>query len=816
MGGRDGGRCSGGRVGWLLFAGLAVYGLALWVWRPATPFEQDEVLFLRALDRYDVAKHAPHPPGYPLYVAVGKVVRWAVGTPESALELVAVAASLATLAGAWLLARRLGAGRPAATLAAAVTATVPTFLFHGSVGFSDIPGTAVALLAAFTLVIALERPSMLPLGAILTAAACAVRPQLVLLLLPLGVAALALASLKRRWGAIAGALAAGVAVSLACWLPAVLVTGPARFRQAILDAGRWAAEHEAGARLPAAPVGSVVRHWLVNPWGDAVMAAVFWLAVAAGAATWWRRGRRRLVAVAAGCSGLYIVAGAFTMEMGEAVRYVLPAVPFLALLAAGTAEARSRTVARISVAGLAAWCVAAAVWIAPLIGLRARKPAPVWECLTWVATHADPARTLIVFDDAFRPHAGYLLGARGFHLEELRPGVTYTCPVPGGSVLFVTRTRPQTGNVLIERNWDVAELKPLSRGLYEHCVVTLQAEGSSVQYTGGFSVTPNGWELAREGAVSLPEGAPVQLAQVRAGNTALLLTPAGSPPVAVPAGGEAFALVPPGAAGAMRLEVAGGGTTRFPGLQLFPVAGDAWRQLAVGGGKRMLVVPSAAHVQGRWSSLWVTDLVLRNTSTAAPVDVTMRWSQRLSFGGGTLTRHAVLAPGMTLLLHDVIATDFHAQGSGAMLLSADGGLVALWATYDRNAPRTLTDPAFLAALDGAQTVRRGAMVLEYRPGAEGVRSNAAFFSPSGSVCEVKIEVKDREGRRTPSGRVVRLPAWAFELLDGERLFGPTAGKLNGAFDIRFEAPRPVYAFVSVVANGSNRTRYEFAGLGEGR
>ncbi|MDD5564037.1 MAG: hypothetical protein PHQ91_10010, partial [Thermoanaerobaculaceae bacterium] len=62
-------RVRGRPLGDRLFGGaLLAYGVALWLFRPLTPFEQDEVLFLKALDRYDVALHSPHPPGYPLFV----------------------------------------------------------------------------------------------------------------------------------------------------------------------------------------------------------------------------------------------------------------------------------------------------------------------------------------------------------------------------------------------------------------------------------------------------------------------------------------------------------------------------------------------------------------------------------------------------------------------------------------------------------------------------------------------------------------------------------------------------------------------------
>ena len=40
-----------------------------------TPWDWDELLFMRALDHFDVASHRPHPPGFPLFIGAAKIVR---------------------------------------------------------------------------------------------------------------------------------------------------------------------------------------------------------------------------------------------------------------------------------------------------------------------------------------------------------------------------------------------------------------------------------------------------------------------------------------------------------------------------------------------------------------------------------------------------------------------------------------------------------------------------------------------------------------------------------------------------------------------
>ena len=55
---------------------------------PASLEDLDSINFALGLRHFDVAQHQPHPPGYPLYIALGKVAHAVVQSEARALSLV--------------------------------------------------------------------------------------------------------------------------------------------------------------------------------------------------------------------------------------------------------------------------------------------------------------------------------------------------------------------------------------------------------------------------------------------------------------------------------------------------------------------------------------------------------------------------------------------------------------------------------------------------------------------------------------------------------------------------------------------------------
>src|SRR5438067_7900817 len=68
-------------------------------------YNWDAVQFALALKEFDVVKHQPHPPGYILYVALGRLVNTWLDNPTAAYVVLAVAFSGLTTFVVYFLAR---------------------------------------------------------------------------------------------------------------------------------------------------------------------------------------------------------------------------------------------------------------------------------------------------------------------------------------------------------------------------------------------------------------------------------------------------------------------------------------------------------------------------------------------------------------------------------------------------------------------------------------------------------------------------------------------------------------------------------------
>jgi hypothetical protein len=319
---------------------LAAYAAVLLIYRPVSPFEWDEILFMRAMAKYDVAAHAPHPPGYPAFVALAKPVYWLTGDAQLGPQLAAIAGAVAAVGLLGLLAVRLGATRREGWCAAAVLAALPGFLFNANVGMSDAVGTAAAVAGVLALAAALDRPERLPLAAVIGGLALGVRPQVAYALIPVGVAALVCAARARRWRPLLLAIAAGAAAAAASWVPAILITGPDRFLGAVRAQALRAVTAESAGRFSGAPLSVLADHWLLAPFGSPALAWVFWPrprgALARGAAAAGRGAWRpaRVPVLAAGNDALRL-----------SVRRA--ALPFFAALATGVAATERRSPAAL-------------------------------------------------------------------------------------------------------------------------------------------------------------------------------------------------------------------------------------------------------------------------------------------------------------------------------------------------------------------------------------------------------------------------------------------------------------------------------------
>src|SRR5437764_15180600 len=72
---------------------------SIWDW--------DEALFCLGMRAYDVTSHHPHPPGFPVYIGLAKLVRLVVHDDFRSLQAINLAAGMLLFPAVFMLAREL-------------------------------------------------------------------------------------------------------------------------------------------------------------------------------------------------------------------------------------------------------------------------------------------------------------------------------------------------------------------------------------------------------------------------------------------------------------------------------------------------------------------------------------------------------------------------------------------------------------------------------------------------------------------------------------------------------------------------------------
>lgn len=197
-------------------------------------WDHDSVQFALGVERFDLSAHHPHPPGYPLYIGVLKVLSWLAVEPGTAMVGLSVLAGALGAGAMVLLAGRSVAGGEgqlgAGLLAGVLYGTNPMLWFYGELPLLYAVEGGVAVLVA----LGVHRLATTGLGrwgpllglAVLCGVAGGLRPSTLVLLSPLVLYGVSRAALDAHgagfgWGGILGRLAGGAATGLAvvsAWL----------------------------------------------------------------------------------------------------------------------------------------------------------------------------------------------------------------------------------------------------------------------------------------------------------------------------------------------------------------------------------------------------------------------------------------------------------------------------------------------------------------------------------------------------------------------------------------------------------------------
>jgi hypothetical protein len=321
---------------------------------PHTLDDIDAVNFAMGVRGFDVAQHQPHPPGYPVFIALARLSTAALAAAGVAAPDVRGLAMLSALGGAALVLllfaffRALDGDVLRAFIATVLTICAPLVWFNAARPLSDVSGLAAAFGALAALASAMqwttgsdgrasERSTRLPAlaGAFLAGVAIGFRAQMAMLTLPTLLVALVRVR-QHRLVMIAAAIA-----GVAAWaVPLVWASGGIDGYLRAL--GSQAGEDFTGVVMlwtnPSPRVAfSAVMDTFVRPWDSPVLAGIV-LSLAAGGALVLAQSARRTCLLVLLTFAPY---GVFHLLFQEFVttRYGLPLVPLVGYLAAAALSA---------------------------------------------------------------------------------------------------------------------------------------------------------------------------------------------------------------------------------------------------------------------------------------------------------------------------------------------------------------------------------------------------------------------------------------------------------------------------------------------
>ena len=438
---------------------LMALSRSMWDW--------DEGLFAMSLHDYNVSAHHPHPPGFPLYVAAGRLVRLVIHDDFRALRSVELLASMCLFPAMFGLARAMKFPFAIAVSAGVLLAFLPNVWFYGGTAFSDV-FNLVLLIAGLAL---LFDDRLVP-GTIVFALSLLVRPQNVVCAYPWFRAAWR----NRRWRDIAVAAALAIVIVAVGYGIAAYATGWRDYVGAVRSHQHYVTVIDGYANPARPPSWTLFPLFAIDPF-DAGPRMVVFFALAVVALVIPKR--RDVEALATfGPMLLFVL---FMLNPSGSSRLSLEYMPLLALLAAdGIARLaggiavivrRPRAALVVQAIGVVAMAGSLASWsLAPLREVKSHDSPPV-QAMKWVREHVPVGSTLFI-DGGYSPLADVYLRSYDAHfvdgedaLAKLPPlrNAWYVGDHPSNSATAVNFSRPRKKLfALFTRRYFESSVRPIA------------------------------------------------------------------------------------------------------------------------------------------------------------------------------------------------------------------------------------------------------------------------------------------------------------------------------------------------------------------
>lgn len=371
-----------------------------------TLWDWDEALFCLGMRSFDVTSHHPHPPGFPVYIAAGKIARLFVSSDFRALQAVNLTAGVLLFPAVFLLARELRLRFETSMVAGALCVFFPNVWFFGGTAFSDVPSIVLVVFAITMIFRGCRDSRAFIVGTVALALAIGIRPQNLLV----GIFPGLLASYHRwkssRRTVIAAALI-GVAICAIAYGSAIYATGSYdRYMQTVKAHGEYISNIDSFRSPDRPPLFRIFSSFFLKQYQSAPLSVVvsIFVIISAGGAIRSRDARIGYVALA---FAPFAISAWLMLDRFSVNRFSIGYCPLFAVLAADgirRASLRRPVVEALIGGGLVA---AFLIFTAPALTAVRSQVSPPVAAVQSIRQHLDPGRDQLYVAFAMTPFMAY-------------------------------------------------------------------------------------------------------------------------------------------------------------------------------------------------------------------------------------------------------------------------------------------------------------------------------------------------------------------------------------------------------------------------
>ncbi len=395
-----------------LLVGLTrLFAVARSVW------DTDEVLFSLSVVEFNVPGHRPHPPGFPLFVAMGKLIAAAGVEPFRSLQSVSVFFAMLLFPLTFLLARELRFSYAGCVAAASFLCFLPNVWIFGGTAFSDITSLTLLVGGLALLLRGYRSSRAFFAGCLLAGCSAAVRSQnLAVAFLPF-VLACAGRFRRRWWIPLVGALIIGVVVAGAYGGAIAASSSVEDYKTAIAHHSDYISRVDS-FRNPNRPhLLALSDDFFFRQYRSQAVSIVFTVLVLISLLTFIPR-RQFGVLLTLLAFGPFAILAWMLLDHLSVGRFSIGYLPLFTLLAADGLEAcasfmfswrrleRNRTI--LSATGIIVAYLL--YWTAPALWTVATTFAPPEAAIRWIKANVDPKMATIYVASGVLPFAERSLG----------------------------------------------------------------------------------------------------------------------------------------------------------------------------------------------------------------------------------------------------------------------------------------------------------------------------------------------------------------------------------------------------------------------